>query len=592
MMLNAGPSGIIDQAGLIFIAHGDTMPSDGTNGYAPGCLFVDTDSRNFYSNVGDDASCKFRLATPSPVVNCASHGAVGDGVTDDAAAIQAALNAAAAAGMPCFLPPGTYMISATLVIPSNADFYGAGPESVIKLSDAGEAGLTGTNMNEVLGTSKPPIYAMLLTSQAAATTGIHLHDFAIDGNDAAIQTANHLISFAGLALYDTSNCYVERVDIADCNKSTSIVSPGDYRSFCLLIAKASDVTVSGGTFGNAGYETLGIRGGCTDINIDGCRIIKSGTTEYGRHGIQISTGDAGLPISRVRIANCYLYGDRCEIISHGIDNLLIEGNIVYATMDSGQCLVINVADYVIVQGNFFNSVGALCIGISIVGAAGDTCSHVTIANNLIRSTSYGIDVGTGNNFTICGNHIVSTNRNAIEVYINSPANDTISDFQIYGNCLVVTTNYDNYCYGLHLRAVQRAIVRDNVMYPPANWGAMLMTDGDGHYIVNNRFQVSGSGVGIVEATSPTWAAYGNKGYVSENSGTATVPNGATYIDVTHGLAYTPTAAELTIIPTLLSSAASWWVTDIGATTFRINVNADPGAGTATFSWSARRAVVR
>lgn len=67
-------------------------------------------------------------------------------------------------------------------------------------------------------------------------------------------------------------------------------------------------------------------------------------------------------------------------------------------------------------------------------------------------------------------------------------------------------------------------------------------------------------------------------------GTATVASGATTSVVTHGLGYAPNVADIQVVPTLLSNAAKWWITATGATTFQINVDADPGAGTATFAW--------
>lgn len=75
------------------------------------------------------------------------------------------------------------------------------------------------------------------------------------------------------------------------------------------------------------------------------------------------------------------------------------------------------------------------------------------------------------------------------------------------------------------------------------------------------------------------------GYVTASSGTATIASGATSVDVTHGLAVTPLAANIQITPTNgLGSAAKFWVSNITSTTFRINVNADPGVDTATFAW--------
>jgi hypothetical protein len=75
------------------------------------------------------------------------------------------------------------------------------------------------------------------------------------------------------------------------------------------------------------------------------------------------------------------------------------------------------------------------------------------------------------------------------------------------------------------------------------------------------------------------------GHVSERNGTATVADDATYVDVTHGLAITPTAGQISVTPTNnLGDASFYWISNIGASTFRINVDADPGAGTATFVW--------
>ena len=72
----------------------------------------------------------------------------------------------------------------------------------------------------------------------------------------------------------------------------------------------------------------------------------------------------------------------------------------------------------------------------------------------------------------------------------------------------------------------------------------------------------------------------NQGIVSKNTGIATISSGSTLVNVTHGLASPLPAAvtgykiQVTPIETL-ASASYWWVDTIGATTFRINVNANP-----------------
>lgn len=74
----------------------------------------------------------------------------------------------------------------------------------------------------------------------------------------------------------------------------------------------------------------------------------------------------------------------------------------------------------------------------------------------------------------------------------------------------------------------------------------------------------------------------------ENSGTATIPAASTSIVVTHGLNAVPSDKNVLVTPTNnLGSATKYWVSTVGATTFTINVDADPGATTATFSWRAK-----
>ena len=64
--------------------------------------------------------------TGDGVVSVLSFGAKGDGTTDDAAAIQAALDAAAAIRGTLVIPPGTYRVRSTLSVGSNTTLRGTG----------------------------------------------------------------------------------------------------------------------------------------------------------------------------------------------------------------------------------------------------------------------------------------------------------------------------------------------------------------------------------------------------------------------------------------------------------------------------------
>jgi len=78
-----------------------------------------------------------------------------------------------------------------------------------------------------------------------------------------------------------------------------------------------------------------------------------------------------------------------------------------------------------------------------------------------------------------------------------------------------------------------------------------------------------------------------QGYVTENSGTATITSSSNYVDVNHGIAVPPSADDIQVTATNnLGNASEFWISDVGASSFRINVNVAPGVSTATFVWKA------
>lgn len=122
------------------------------------------------------------------------YGAVGDGVTNDAPAINAAISAAAAAGGGIvFLPPGTYLVSSTISISGDqVELWGAGWNTVIKAA-------SGLNADVI---STP-------TTTGSVRQNCVIRNCKIDGQRAS-QTAG-----AAIHLYGTRYCLVERVWIVN-----------------------------------------------------------------------------------------------------------------------------------------------------------------------------------------------------------------------------------------------------------------------------------------------------------------------------------------------------------------------------------------
>jgi len=114
-------------------------------------------------------------------VKDAPYNAAGDGVTDDRTAIQSALSACSS-GKAVYLPAGTYRITSSLTVPSNAVLRGAGPSQTIILVDSTGSGSHGIKMR---GYSPTPRTDLELIPSRGDTT--------ITVSDASKITVNDII---------------------------------------------------------------------------------------------------------------------------------------------------------------------------------------------------------------------------------------------------------------------------------------------------------------------------------------------------------------------------------------------------------------
>lgn len=152
-------------------------------------------------------------------VDVTNYGATGDGTTDDTAAIQAALDAAhAAGGGIVYFPPGTYIIAPTttarLVVYDDLTIEGDGDASVLKVkNDAGD-------------------YATIFgaSDDSTAVNNFRLRKLKIDQNatgntTCAITTAATKVQNV-LRIYQGSNIRVEDVSFDPCTGVNTVVANG------------------------------------------------------------------------------------------------------------------------------------------------------------------------------------------------------------------------------------------------------------------------------------------------------------------------------------------------------------------------------
>jgi hypothetical protein len=285
-------------------------------------------------------------------VSVKDFGAVGNGVADDTAAIQAAITATqTAGGGVIFLPLGTYKISSTLTITGNG--------VVLQGAAFNQFHDTGTPVYPVslswVGGASPMISISTTSATIPITTGCGLINLALFGN--ALATVGVYLN--SVRYSEFTNLYVNNV-IQDCYYLTCrTLSTGEatdtqqniftnctWRTFSpAAVQAANGMTLTAQTPGASNANTsfnvfnycvgqtyAGAGGGVGFLLIDadnnsffGCRVARSGTTTYGlsirggdtniffgfscggANGIEVRGTASGYPANQV--GNCFIVAD-------------------------------------------------------------------------------------------------------------------------------------------------------------------------------------------------------------------------------------------------------------------------------------------
>lgn len=206
--------------------------------------------------------------------NVTGYGAKGNGVTDDAKAIQRAIDACSASGGgSVIIPSGKTFMAGPLHLKSNVDLH-LQPNSVL-LANPDEAVYTESAFRENRGEgmmwiSGKDIHNVSITGQGR-----------IDGNG---------VAFMGRELDDSYEL--------------KPVTDFDPRPHVLTLVNASNVKINGVTIANSAYWTVHLVG-CYDVAISDISLLNN---------LKIRNGD-GIDIDhsrKVRISNCFIEsGDDC-----------------------------------------------------------------------------------------------------------------------------------------------------------------------------------------------------------------------------------------------------------------------------------------
>jgi hypothetical protein len=267
-------------------------------------------------------------------------GAVGDGVADDTAAIQAAINTATTATV--FFPRGTYKVTSTIIINRFCSLIGDGINSTIIQSS-----VVGASTLKQISTGCSGVTIQDLELIGNGLTGASGNGHAIDFVDPAIDSGTHF----------PNGLFVKRVAIADF-KGTGIRNNGSTTiSACGVIqvdgvqAVYEDVQVT--NCGHGFYLELAQNAKLVNCNVVSC--VKYGVIAYNCESVIldkcniINSGD-GVQDSTYPVAG-FLSGN---VLSHSNEDFVLTNSKLKNTSGTAQ-FVTKLSEGDVVTSNWIRS---------------------------------------------------------------------------------------------------------------------------------------------------------------------------------------------------------------------------------------------
>lgn len=261
---------------------------------------------------------------PFPMVNVRNFGAKGDGVTDDTAAINAAIASVVASGGRVYVPAGTYKTSATITLGgSGIALVGAGiGATTLKQSVAATPLLTLTS-----GSNRLTVSDMTLDSSVARTSGGHGIISPGVVSSCTLENLQVLNQYNGFQLGATDSsilrhCFTQQnynsgIAITTVNTGSGGGCQWTLQNIVSQLNDANGIEVRGTAFSGVSQMTLG---GFFDVNL-------FANTGFGL----VALGTVGCPIFGVRINGFFSGQNGSDSIfldtfanQHNISNFYLE----------------------------------------------------------------------------------------------------------------------------------------------------------------------------------------------------------------------------------------------------------------------------
>ena len=286
-----------------------------------------------------------------PVISILQYGAVGNGTTDNTAAIQDALNYAAANGDAVYIPAGTYDYSGTIA-DNGVTIYGAGASSVLQATNGANEALilTGSGASvsnlEMLGTGS----SRLSTWQSGMIWANGASNYTIDnvlingsssvgiasvdstGGDIYSNTVENTLADSITTVDGSTNIIISHNEVLNSgDDGISIVSYGNQPIVNGVIETDNVVE------GNNGGRGMSVVGG-ENVTITG-NYIKGGSSPYAGLYLAVESSYSTLSVSNVTATGNTLVdcgGSGCQgavtiyssMAGESLSGLVVNGNTI------------------------------------------------------------------------------------------------------------------------------------------------------------------------------------------------------------------------------------------------------------------------
>src|SRR5882762_1221806 len=331
--------------------------------------------------------------------NAKDHGVVGNGTTDDQAALQTIVNALPV-GSVIFLPAGTYLLRSGVKWKSGISLVGAGAgKTILKANNSGPA------------SGFAPIYNITDGSTSTPLTDCTFADFEIDG--LLVTTSSYDVGSKGINILFMLRARFENLYIHDtlatgigCDQLIDSVIVNCVVNNC---GRGNDGT----QFGGAGIGIGTSYSPVQPLIIAGCTTKNNAT-----HGIFVEHQNGAFTTKTVgvRIIGNHVEGNRYGISDWGADGLVVSGNTIINNTVAG-------------------------FDISANGVVGIVGRNGVLANNVISGNLDGVLMGDGTfGYQIANNRISSNTQHGVHLG-GSPGNaSTSKEISVYNNDIYSNAN--------------------------------------------------------------------------------------------------------------------------------------------------------